>query len=205
MTSGRLQVLVVLAVLIWSGIGPHERDVWWMEVAPVILGGGALLLRWRAFPWTPLACWWVTLFSLVLCVGGHYTYARVPAGEWLREALDLQRNHYDRLGHVLQGVIPALLAREMLLRCTPLRRGKALFWICASIALAISAMYELIEWWTAVLVAPEAGIAFLGSQGDVWDAQWDMALALSGALAVQLLFARLHDRQLEAAGMVTPS
>lgn len=202
MNSRRVQVLAVLAVLIWSGIGPHERHVWWMEVAPVILGGGALLLRWRAFPWTPLSCWLVTAFSIVLCVGGHYTYALVPAGDWLRETFDLQRNHYDRLGHLLQGVIPAILAREMLLRCTPLRRGKALFWICTSIALAISAMYELIEWWAALLVDPDAGIAFLGSQGDVWDAQWDMALALSGALIVQLLCNRLHDRQLAAAGML---
>jgi putative membrane protein len=192
----RACTLLVVAVLAWSRIGCAIPRVWLMETLPVMVGGGAMLLRWRAFPWTPLAAAHVTLFSIVLCVGGHWTYAHVPLGEWLREAFDLQRNHYDRIGHFLQGVVPALLARELLLRCTPLRPGKALFWVVASIALAISATYELIEWWAVLVEDPVAGPAFLGSQGDVWDAQWDMALALSGALLVQVLFARWHDRQL---------
>lgn len=196
MSLPRACTLLVIAVLAWSRIGCAIPRVWLMETLPVLLGGGAMLLRWRAFPWTPLAVAHVTLFSVVLCVGGHWTYAHVPLGEWLREAFDLQRNHYDRIGHFLQGVVPALLVRELLLRCTPLRPGAALFWMVASVALAISAAYELIEWWAVLVEDPVAGPAFLGSQGDVWDAQWDMALALSGAILVQLLFARWHDRQL---------
>jgi len=197
-TFARACTLLVAAVLVWSRIGCAMPRVWLMEVLPVMVGGGAIVLCWRAFPWTRLAVAHVTLFSIVLCVGGHWTYAQVPLGEWLREAFDLQRNHYDRIGHFLQGVVPALLARELLLRCTPLRPGKALFWVVCSIALAISASYELIEWWTALLEDPVAGPAFLGSQGDVWDAQWDMVLALSGSILVQVLFARRHDRQLAA-------
>lgn len=121
----------------------------------------------------------------------------MPVGDWVRDALELKRNHDDRFGHFFQGVAPALLARELLRRCTPLRRGKALFWIVCSIALAISATYELIEWWSVLIEAPEQGAAFIGSQGDEWDAQWDMALALAGAMLVQALCGRWHDRQLE--------
>jgi len=193
---GRLQVLLVIAVLIWSGIEPNDRQIWIMETLPVALFGGAMLLLWRRFPWTPLACVLTTIFALILCLGGHYTYEFVPLGNWIREAFGLERNHYDRIGHFFQGITPAILARELIVRCTPLRSGKALFWIVTSIALAISASYELIEWWAALLTDPDAGIAFLGSQGDEWDAQWDMALALGGAIGVLLLFGRLHDRQL---------
>ncbi|MHC4845693.1 MAG: DUF2238 domain-containing protein [Planctomycetota bacterium] len=196
MSAARLQVLLVTAALVWSGIGPHDRQIWVMETLPVMLFGGAMLLLWWRFPWTALACVLTTIFALILCLGGHYTYEHVPLGNWMREVFGFERNHYDRLGHFFQGVTPAILARELIVRCTPLQRGKALFWIVASIALAISASYELIEWWAAIITDPEAGIAFLGSQGDEWDAQWDMALALGGALVVQLLFARLHDRQL---------
>jgi putative membrane protein len=196
--AARLQFVAVLAVLVWSGVAPFARDVWLLETFPAVLGLGVMVLLWRRFPWTPLAVTLSCAFGVVLCVGGHYTYAHVPLGEWARTAFDLSRNHYDRLGHVMQGVIPAVLARELLLRSTGLRQGKALFWVCVSIALAISAVYEILEWWTAVLAAPEAGIAFLGSQGDVWDAQWDMFLALGGALVVQLALGRLHDRQLAA-------
>jgi len=192
-----VMLLAVLAALVWSGVEPLERGVWWMEVAPVILGVGAIALCWRRFPWTPLSCLFISIFGVILCVGGHYTYAEVPLGHWAAETFDLSRNHYDRLGHFMQGVVPAIMGRELLLRCTPLRQGKAMFWVVASIALAISATYEILEWWTALLVDPDAGTAFLGSQGDVWDAQWDMALALLGALLVQLLFGRLHDRQLK--------
>ncbi len=197
------ELWLVAAVLAWSGIGPAQRSVWWMETTPVWVGGAVLLLRWRAFPWTPLACALMTVFAIILCVGGHYTYAEVPLGEWMREHLrflDLQRNDFDRVGHFVQGVTPALLARELLLRCTPLRPGKALFWCVTCIALALSAFYELTEWWTTLIADPEAGIAFLGSQGDVWDAQWDMTCALSGALLVQWIFARRHDRQVAALG-----
>lgn len=196
----KLEFGIVAAAFLASGLAPFDRVVWLLETLPVPLGFGAFAWRWRTHPWTALAVRLATLFALVLCLGGHYTYAHVPLGEWAREAFDLSRNHYDRLGHFLQGVIPALLARELLLRHTGLVRGKALFWICASIALAISASYELLEWWTALIADPQAGAAFLGSQGDVWDAQWDMALALAGALLVQLAFSRRHDRQLQRLG-----
>jgi putative membrane protein len=167
-----------------------------MEVAPVLAVGGALVLTYRSFPFTPIAYRLMAFFALILMVGGHYTYAEVPLGFWVRDALHLQRNHFDRFGHFFQGVIPAILAREMFLRCTPLRSGKALFWSCVCVALSISAAYELVEWRSAVLTAPEQGIAFLGSQGDIWDAQKDMLMATLGALTVQLLFARAHDRQI---------
>ncbi len=192
------ELLFIAALFVWSGIGPQLREVWAMETLPVVVGLVVVVWRWRAFPWTDLATALMTVFAVVLLVGGHYTYALAPLGEWLRTNLDLQRNPYDRIGHFLQGVVPGLLARELLLRCTPLRPGKALFWVVASVALACSAFYELTEWWTAVLVAPEAGIAYLGAQGDIWDAQWDMACALMGVLVVQLLCSRLHDRQLAA-------
>lgn len=189
---------VTLGVLIWSGIGPRDRAVWLMEVAPVIAGGGALVATYARFPFTPISCRLVFVFGLILMVGGHYTYAEVPVGFWFRDTFGLSRNHFDRLGHFFQGVIPAILTREMLLRCTALGRGKALFWICVSVALAVSACYELIEWWAAVLTAPEQGAAFLGTQGDEWDAQKDMLMATCGAILVQLVFGRAHDRQIAA-------
>jgi putative membrane protein len=185
-----------LLALAWSGFAPKDRAVWLMEVFPAIAGAVALGLTFRRFPFTPLAYRLIFVFSLVLMVGGKYTYAEVPIGFWFRDALHLQRNHFDRLGHFLQGVIPAILTREMLIRCTPLRPGKAMFWICSSVALAISASYELVEWQSAIWTAPEQGTAFLGTQGDEWDAQKDMLMALIGSLAAQLALARLHDRQI---------
>lgn len=188
-------VIVALAVLL-SGWSPWRWDIWVMEASPAFVGMGLMALLWRRFPWTPLSVFWCVAFSLVLCGGAHWSYARVPLGHWVQEQLDLARNPYDRLGHFLQGVTPALLARELLLRRTPLRPGRALFWIVTAVALAISAFYELVEWWAALLTDPDAGTAFLGHQGDPWDTQWDMFLALGGALLVQLVFARMHDRQL---------
>jgi putative membrane protein len=190
------ELLIVAVVFVWSAIGAVQPKVWFMETVPVWVGGIALAWRWRAFPWTELATALMALFAIVLCVGGHYTYSLVPLGNWMRTQFALDRNPYDRIGHVLQGVVPGLLARELLLRRTPLRPGKATFWIVASVALAMSALFELAEWQTAIRAAPEAGIAYLGAQGDVWDAQWDMTSALGGVLVMQLAFARLHDRQL---------
>ncbi|HTE06055.1 MAG TPA: DUF2238 domain-containing protein [Planctomycetota bacterium] len=190
------ELIVVSAVLVWSAIGALQPPVWVMETLPVWIGGAALAWRWRSFPWTGLATALMALFAIVLCVGGHYTYSLVPLGNSVRDALGLDRNPYDRLGHLLQGVVPGLLARELLLRATPLRPGRATFWIVTSIALAMSATFELTEWQTAMIAAPETGLAYLGAQGDVWDAQWDMACALAGVLLAQLAFARLHDRQL---------
>lgn len=188
-------LVLVSAALLASAFDPFDRATWWMEVAPVLVALPLLVLTYRRFPFTPLAYLLMALFSLILIVGGYWTYARVPLGNWVKDALDLSRNHYDRFGHTLQGVIPAMIGRELLLRTSPLRSGGWLFTISTALALAISALYELLEWFTA-LVAGGGAIEFLGSQGDPWDAQADMLCALVGALGSQLLLARLHDRQL---------
>jgi putative membrane protein len=196
--AARTQFLLVLAALVGSGLAPYDRLVWAMEASPVILGMGLMALRWRRFPWTPLALALATLFALILCLGAHSTYTRAPLGEWLRTALELQRNPYDRIAHCAQGMTTGLLARELLLRCTGLRPGRALYWVSVSIAVAIAAAHELVEWRAALIAAPEAGLAYLGGQGDVWDAQADLALALCGALVALRLFGRVHERQLSA-------
>ncbi|HEY7598299.1 MAG TPA: DUF2238 domain-containing protein [Candidatus Limnocylindrales bacterium] len=188
----------VAAVLVWSGIAPHDRVTWWLEVAPVVAGVPLLVATRRRFPLTGLLYGLLAVHAVILLVGGHYTYARVPAFDWLRDGLGLGRNHYDRVGHFAQGFVPALLAREVLLRTSPLRRGGWLFFLVTCVALAFSAFYELVEWWAA-LAGGAAADAFLGTQGDVWDSQWDMFLALLGALGSQALLGRLHDRQLGAA------
>lgn len=187
--------LTLLALAV-SGIHPHDRTTWWLEVFPVVLGVPLLVATRRRFPLTPLLYVLLFVHALILMLGGHYTYARVPLGFWVQDLLDLSRNHYDRLGHFAQGFVPAILAREVLLRRTPLERGGWLFLLVGSVCLAFSACYEFFEWWAAV-IGGSAADAFLGAQGDVWDTQWDMFLALLGAIAAQLLLARLHDRQLE--------
>ncbi len=184
------------AVLLWSGIGPKERGTWWLEVAPVLIGVPILAATHRRFPFTPLAYVLIWLHAIILIVGGHYTYAEMPLFNWIRDAFGLARNHYDRVGHFAQGFVPAILAREILLRTSPLRPGGWLFFLVCSVCLAISASYELIEWWAALLTSPETGTAFLGTQGDVWDTQWDMFLALVGSLAAQICLRRIHDAQL---------
>jgi putative membrane protein len=188
-------LVVALAALAVSGIGPKDRFTWLLEVAPVLIGAPLLVVTARRFPLTPLLYRLLFAHALILVLGGHYTYAEVPLGEWAKEAFGFARNHYDRLGHLAQGFVPAVLAREVLLRRTPLRRGGWLFTLVTSVCLAFSALYELIEW-AAAITTGEAAAAFLGTQGDVWDTQWDMFLALSGALVAQALLARLHDRQL---------
>jgi len=190
-------VLLVLALvaLVVSGVGPKDRLTWLLEVAPVLIGAPLLVATAARFPLTPLLYRLLFFHALVLVVGGHYTYAEVPLGEWARETFGLARNHYDRLGHLTQGFVPAILAREVFLRRSPLRPGGWLRLAVTSVCLAFSALYELIEWAVA-LVSAEGAAAFLGTQGDVWDTQWDMFLALCGALLAQALLARLHDRQL---------
>lgn len=185
------------ALLLLSGIGPYDRATWLMEVAPIFVAVPVLLATAKRFPLTPLVYRLIFLHALILMLGGHYTYARVPLGFWFQELLGLGRNHYDRVGHFVQGFVPAMIAREILLRRTPLRRGGWLFFLVACVALAISACYEFIEWWAA-LAGGESATDFLGTQGDVWDTQWDMFLALLGALAAQLVLARRHDRELDA-------
>jgi len=186
--------LTALAAVL-SGIGPSDRLTWFLEVFPVLLGAPILIATYRVFPLTPLLYRLLFLHALILILGGHYTYAQVPLGFWLQDLLSFSRNHYDRIGHLAQGFIPAILAREILLRRSPLVAGKWLFFLVASVCLAFSAFYELIEWWVAAATG-ESAEAFLGTQGDVWDTQWDMFLALIGAIAAQLLLASLHDRQL---------
>lgn len=179
----------------WSGIGPKDRFTWVLEVAPAVVALGILLATRRRFPFTTLAYVAMWLHGIILLVGGHYTYAEVPVGDWMRDALHLSRNHYDRFAHFGQGFLPAVVVREILVRRSSLQPGKWMFFIVTCICLAISATYELIEWWTAVLTG-ESAHAFLGTQGDPWDTQWDMMLALIGAIVSQVVCSRVHDRQL---------
>ena len=188
--------LAILALVV-SGIAPKDRFTWLLEVAPVLVCAPLLVTTSRTFPLTPLLYRLLFLHSLILVAGGHWTYAEVPLGEWMRGAFGFARNHYDRIGHFAQGFVPAILAREILLRKTPLRRGGWLFFLVTSVCLAISASYELVEWGMAVATGSKAD-AFLGTQGDPWDTQWDMFFCLLGALASQLLLTSVHDRQLES-------
>ncbi len=191
---GALLALWALALFV-SGFAPYDRLTWFLEVAPVLIAVPLLTATRRSFPLTPLLYGLIFVHGLILFVGGHYTYALVPLGIWLQDSFDLARNHYDRLGHFAQGFIPAILAREILLRKTALRPGKMLFYLVVSICLAFSAFYELVEWWAAVLLEQDAN-QFLGTQGDVWDSQWDMFMAMIGAIVAVASLARVHDRQI---------
>lgn len=186
---------LVLGALIVSGIAPADRLTWLLEVVWVIAAIPLIALNWRRFPLTRLLCWLLAAHALVLIHGGAYTYAETPAGFWLRETFGFDRNPWDRVGHWMQGFVPAILARELLLRRTPLRRGGWLVYLVLAACLSFSAFFELIEWWAALAFGADAD-AFLATQGDVWDTQWDMFLCLCGAIASLLLFSRLHDRQL---------
>ena len=187
----------VALFLILSGLSPEaDRYTWFLETVPVMIGIPLLLASYRSFPLTPLLYRLLALHALILIVGGHYTYAEVPLFNWIRDTFEFSRNHYDRIGHLAQGFIPAILSREILLRLSPLRPGGWLFLTVTSICLAFSAFYEMIEWWLA-LTSEEAAEAFLGTQGDIWDTQWDMFLALIGAITAQLMLGRRHDRQLQ--------
>jgi putative membrane protein len=195
LTQNRLLLAVVILVLVVSGIEPADRMTWILEVLPVMAGLPVILATYRRFPLTPMAYWLLAGHALILMLGGHYTYAKVPVGFWLQDLFDLSRNHYDRIGHIAQGFVPAIVAREVLIRLSPLSPGGWLNFIVICICLAISAFYELIEWWVAV-AAGIAAEAFLATQGDIWDTQWDMFLALCGAISALLMLGRLHDRQL---------
>jgi len=190
-------LVAVLGALLLSGLAPYDRTTWWLEVFPILLGVPLLVATRRRFPLTHLAYTLLAAHALILMVGGHYTYARVPLGTWAQQAFGLARNDYDRLGHFAQGFVPAIVAREVLLRTSPLRPGRWLFVLVTAVCLAISACYEFIEWWVAVAGGASAD-AFLGTQGDVWDTQWDMFMALVGAITAQILLASHHDRALAA-------
>ena len=189
-------LIATIVALIVSRVGALEPGTWLLEVAPILIVAPILVLTARRFPLTPLVYRLLFVHALILMLGGHYTYAKVPLGFWAQDAFGLARNHYDRLGHLAQGFVPAMLAREVLLRRSPLTRGKWLGFLVVCVCLALSATYELIEWLAAVL-GGSAADAFLGTQGDVWDTQWDMFMALVGATSALLLLARVHDRQLQ--------
>ena len=190
-------VLLVLGALALaaSAVNVYDRVTWILEVFPIVLGVPLLIATRRRFPLTPLVYRLLFLHALILMLGGHYTYARVPLGFWVRDLLGLARNHYDRLGHFAQGFVPAILAREILLRQGVVRRGGWLFFLVTCVCLSLSAVYEFVEWGSAVL-GGSAADKFLGTQGDPWDTQWDMFCALLGALAAQLTLSRMHDREI---------
>ena len=189
-------LLIVGAVLlVVSGVGPHDRVTWVLEVAPILIAVPILLVTARRFPLTPLAYRLIFVHALVLMLGGHYTYTEVPLGFWMERVFGFARNHYDRIGHLAQGFVPAIVVREILIRRSPVRSGKWLTFLVLGVGLAISALYELVEWWAA-LIGGDGADAFLGTQGDRWDTQWDMFLALLGAASALLLLSRLHDRQI---------
>ena len=192
----RLSLLVTGAIaLVLSGIAPYSQSTWLMEVFPIFLVVPLLIVTARRFPLTPMLYILILIHAIILMVGGHWTYARVPLGEWVEHLLGLARNPYDRLGHLAQGFVPAIAAREILRRKTPLQSGGWLFFLVCAVCLAISACYEFIEWWTAVAMGSGA-TDFLGTQGDPWDTQWDMFCALLGAILAQVTLGRRHERQL---------
>jgi putative membrane protein len=197
----KLWLLVFMAVLVWSAINPADYFIWFLEVLPAIIGLLVLLATRRSFPLTGLVYVLVLVHCIILMVGGHYTYAEVPLFDWVRDSFGLARNNYDKVGHFAQGFIPAMIAREILLRKQVVLVRSWLNFLVVCFCLAFSAFYELIEWLVAE-VSGSSAEAFLATQGYVWDTQSDMAYALAGAIAALLLLGRLHDRQLLRAGFI---
>ena len=199
MKSARISHLallfIVAIVFCWSGWRPHDRFTWWLEIAPGLAGVIVLLATYRRFQFTTLCYALIALHICVLCVGGHYTYARVPVFDWLRPIFGWHRNHFDRLGHFLQGFVPAMITRELFIRLNVVNRKKWQPFLIVSVCLAISAFYELVEWWMAI-IGGSASNDFIGSQGDAWDTQEDMLFALIGATCALLLLSHFHNRAL---------
>ncbi len=195
MPFGPLWWLIFAGVLGWSAWRPHDYPTWWLEVTPALVAAAVLFFTRRRFPLTPLLYLLILLHSIILMAGGHYTYAEVPLGQWWMDWFGFSRNNYDKLGHLAQGFVPALVARELFIRLHIVqgRRWQAFLSVC--VALAISAFYELIEWWVA-LFSGQAAEAFLGTQGYVWDTQSDMFMALIGASLAMVTLARWQDRQI---------
>ncbi|MEV6909892.1 DUF2238 domain-containing protein [Amycolatopsis sp. NPDC051071] len=196
--EGTLLAGVVLVALVVTGLQAKSLGTWFLEVVWVLAGLPLVLALRKSFPLTRLLCWLLVLHALVLCYGGQYTYAETPLGEWAQELLGTQRNNYDRLGHFMQGFVPAIAVREVLLRRTPLRPGGWVRFLTVCVCLAIGACFEFVEWFSALLAGAGAD-AFLATQGDVWDTQWDLFLCLCGAVLSSLVWRRVHDRQLALA------
>ena len=195
-------LIVVCAVFVALGIAPPaDRLTWLLENVPIMIGVPILVATYRTFPFTPLTYRLIAVHAIILMVGGYYSYAAVPIGNWVSDAFNLGRNHYDRVGHLAQGFIPAMIAREFLIRKSPLRPGGMLNFLVGCYCMAFSAFFELFEWWT-VLAFGSASEAYLGSQGDIWDAQWDMFMCLIGASVSLWLLSRLQDRQMTALGVM---
>ncbi len=195
----RLHILLlstITLVFVWSAVGCHDRFTWVLESFPVVIGAAILIPSYGRFRLTNLAYALIAIHAVILLVGAHYTYAKVPPFDWIRDAFHLSRNHYDRVGHLAQGFIPAVITREVLVRKSPLRKGGWLFFLVVCVCLAISALYELLEWQTAAISADNA-VAFLATQGDEWDTQKDMALCLVGAVSALVTLSGLHDKQLK--------
>jgi len=190
-------IAIFLIVLVWSGIAPADGMTWGLEVFPAIIGGFVLWFTRDRFPLTPLLYVLILIHCIILMVGGHYTYAEVPLGDWVRDALNGTRNDYDKLGHLAQGFVPVMIARELVIRKQVFNSARWRDFFIVSFCLGFSAFYELIEWWVALL-SEEAADSFLGTQGYIWDTQSDMGWALLGAISALLLLSKLHNRQLSA-------
>ena len=194
-----MQIGFMVLCLIVTVINCKDLLTWFLETVPVMIGIAILFFTRDSFPIPSMLAFLIAIHSLVLSVGGHYTYAEVPFGYWMQDAFHLSRNHYDRIGHFLQGFMPAILAREIFIRKRIVSGKRWIFFLVICVCLAFSAFYELIEWWTA-LVSKEASAAFLGTQGDVWDTQWDMFFALIGASVAQLTVSGWHEKQMRLCG-----
>lgn len=189
-------LLIFFLIFIWSMINPKDLFTWFLEVLPAVIGVTIIVLTYSKFKFTTFVYSLILIHTIILMIGGHYTYAEVPLFDWLKYTLELSRNHYDRLGHFIQGFIPALVAREILIRKSVLKRGKMLFFIVVCICMSISASYELLEWGVAEATGTKAE-TFLGTQGDVWDTQWDMFMALIGSITSLSMFSKVHDKYIE--------
>jgi len=188
-------VLTFIVVLIWSGIHPKDYFIWFLEVAPALIGFIAVSVTYKKFPLTNLAYTLILLHCIILMIGGHYTYANVPLFDWIKDYFELERNNYDKIGHWAQGFIPAIIAREIFIRKSIINSIPWRNFIVVCFCLALSAFYEIIEWWAAIF-ACESAEAFLGTQGYIWDTQSDMALALLGAILSLMILSKLHDKQI---------
>ncbi|MEQ1796029.1 MAG: DUF2238 domain-containing protein [Nitrospira sp.] len=197
LTERRVLLALVVMILLASGLNPKHHGVWILEVFPVLIGIPLLVRTCDRFPLTPLAYRLMAGHAIILMIGAHYTYADVPLGRWVQDTFGLARNHYDRLGHLAQGFVPAIVMRELLLRTSPLQRGGWLFFLVCSTCLGLSALYELFEG-GAAFAFDQSATTFLATQGDEWDTQWDMTMALIGSITAQYLLAEIQDRQLGA-------